>query len=181
MSLKDLEEFLNEDKATEGFFDWEKEKSEWIGYVNTFYTNILAWLKPLTDKPNSNLKISFETMVLSEEEIGDYEIKKMKLVIKGHRVVLEPIGTNLIGAKGRIDMTGTYGTVRFLLVDKKLKKPNVTVRITNPIMDQVLEDQKQYSPVEWEWRIVTFPPNVQFIPFNEETFSNSLLSVIKNG
>lgn len=181
MSLKDLEEFLNEGKTTENSFDWNKEKKEWLKAVDTFYSNITVWLRPLTDKPNSSLKISFETMVISEEELGDYEIKKLNIVIKGHRVVLEPIGTNIIGAKGRIDMVGTYGTVRFLLVDKNLRKPNIAVRISNPTNAHVLEDQKQYNPVEFEWKIVTLPPNIQYIPLNEETFSNSLLSVIKNG
>ena len=120
MSLKDLEDFLNEDSTAEGSFNWEKEKKEWLKAVDEFYRSITAWLKPLTDKPNSNLKLSFEKMILSEEDIGDYEINKMMIVIKGHRVELEPVGTNLIGAKGRIDMTGTYGMVRFLLVDKRL-------------------------------------------------------------
>ena len=38
-------------------------------------------------------------------------------------IIFTPIGTLLIGAKGRIDMTSNAGTVKFVLVDKNLSGP----------------------------------------------------------
>ncbi|WP_227937262.1 hypothetical protein [Alkalihalobacillus deserti] len=183
MSLKDLEEFLNDDNNEGNNFDWEKEKTDWLTAVDDFYRNITEWLKPITERDNSNLKITLDTLVINEEDIGEYEVKKMNISLKGKRVVLEPIGTMLIGARGRIDMKGTYGTVRFVLVDKRLNKPNVTVRVVDSTGEKALNETNKSTsslPNDFGWKIITPPPNVQYIPLNEETFTQSLLSVIRN-
>lgn len=191
MSLKDLEEFLNDDSGGKDDFNYEEDKQKWLQSVKELYQNITAWLKPLTDKPNSNIKISFEKTILNEEHIGDYEIDKMYIDIKGQRVVLQPLGTWIIGSRGRVDMIGTYGKILFTYVDERLTKPKVTVRLYSSseepysygkkIKEEAIEDIIRDASVGYAWKIMTPAPNVQYIPLNEETFSDSLLSVIKNG
>ncbi|WP_047153736.1 hypothetical protein [Aneurinibacillus tyrosinisolvens] len=188
MSLKDLEDFLNDDSEGKDTFNYEEDKQKWLQSVKGLYQDITAWLKPLTEKPNSNIDISFEKTVLNEEHIGDYEIDKMYIDIKGQRVVLEPIGTWIIGSRGRIDMVGTYGKVLFTYVDERLTKPKVTVRVFSSAAEMAFEQEMKKeieaavkTPVVYTWKIMTPAPNVQYIPLNEETFSKALLSVITNG
>ncbi|MBP1934920.1 hypothetical protein J2Z37_004940 [Ammoniphilus resinae] len=187
MSLKDLEEFLNDKSGEKDTFDYEEDKQKWLHSVKDLYQNITSWLKPLTDKPNSNIRISFEKIILNEEHLGDYEVDKMNIDIKGQRVVLEPLGTWIIGSRGRIDMVGTYGKILFTYVDERLTKPRITVSMFSSaakMAEQGIKDQQNPTvniPVVYTWKIMTPAPNVQYIPLNEETFSTSLLSVITNG
>ncbi|PLS01936.1 hypothetical protein [Neobacillus cucumis] len=182
MSLKELEGFLNDDKKEGGVeINWENHKQEWLKSLDEFYTNIQTWLAPLV---GANLSLQLEPDVLVEDKIGSYETNKMVIYIKGEKVVLQPIGTLIIGAKGRIDMIGPYGKVRFIYVDKRSTKPNITVRIIDSAMEKALKEQnpveeKKEEDVEYDWKIATMPPNIKYIPLNEETFSSHLLSVIK--
>ena len=145
MGLKDLEGFLNDDKKDEGQeVNWENHKREWLKVVVDFYNDVTSWLQPLV---GANFSFNFETIVLQEENIGPYETKKMYIYAKGHKVVIEPKGTLIIGAKGRIDMIGPYGNVRFIYVDKRLNRPNITVRIHTDVEKAMLE-QKQVNKEE---------------------------------
>lgn len=182
MGLKELEGFLNDEKGNGGQeIDWEIQKKEWLKAIDEFYTDVTTWLSPLV---GTNLFFNFETIVLQEEYIGSYETKKMYIYAKGQKVVIEPKGTLIIGAKGRIDMVGSYGKVRFIYVDKRLTRPKISVQIIDSAMEKALKKQKhveEEAPAAFEWKIATLPPNIQYIPLNEETFSNSLLSVISYG
>ena len=48
----------------------------------------------------------------------------------GQKLIFEPIGTLLIGTKGRIDMEGVKGRVQFILADKSSKGMKVNVSIS---------------------------------------------------
>ncbi|OAH58600.1 hypothetical protein AWH48_16470 [Domibacillus aminovorans] len=178
MSLEDLESFLNEDNDKEEVkFDSEKEKQKWLDSVQKLYQDIDEWLKPLGEKAI----ISYEKMILDEEKIGEYEINQMVINLKGNIVRLKPIGTLIIGSRGRIDMLGNYGTVMFTWVDKLATKPKISVRFFNSKEEMLAHKPEKPKQVEYAWKIMTPAPNVKYIPLNEETFSDSLLSVIKNG
>lgn len=182
MSLKKLADFLNDDQdQSETTFDWEQIKNEWIHYVNQLYKDIISWLEPFTNEENPKIKISFENKVVTED-YGSYEINRMIIMIKNQKVILDPIGTLIIGARGRIDLQGTYGTFRFLLVDKSLKEPLITVDAFssfNQKLEGIFEkDENETNGLSW--KIATPPPNIKYIPINEETFSEVLLSVITN-
>ncbi|PLR90900.1 hypothetical protein [Bacillus sp. T33-2] len=186
MSLKDLEAFLNDgEESGQSKFDWDKEKKRWLEAVDRLFTDVTSWLEPLSANPNFNIR--FEKITLQEEQIGEYETKRMIIELKGQKAALEPIGTMIIGSRGRIDLKGSNGTVKFVLVDKRLNKPKVTVNIfTEKEYSQHLANaqgkpSESTEPVEYVWKIVTPPPNVQFFPLNEETFSDALLQVIRNG
>lgn len=50
------------------------------------------------------MKISFRETTLSEEHIGPYQISIMELSIGELVLILEPVGRNIIGTSGRIDV-----------------------------------------------------------------------------
>ncbi len=88
-----------------------------------------------------------------------------------------------IGSRGRIDIKGTNGSVKLTLVDRTLSKPRVTVYILGSETEYLLAKAKGESEpktdVVYRWKVMTNPPNVQYIPLNEETFSEALLSVVR--
>lgn len=182
-----MEEFLSDENQTEeSTIDWKQEKKMWLSSINKLYSDVSTWLEPL--KTNPNFKITMDTIVLNEEEVGDYEVQRMIFELKSQRAFLQPIGTMIIAAKGRIDLIGANGTVKLILVDKQLTKPKVTANIyTEKEFAKYLEKAQGKDPAkeprkpEYEWKIMTQPPNVQYISLNEETFSDALLRVIRNG
>ena len=60
--------------------------------------------------------MTYRGKTISEDPIGSYPVEEMHIQIKNKEVVLDPIGTNIIGAKGRVDMKGSAGIVKFVLV-----------------------------------------------------------------
>jgi hypothetical protein len=102
---------------------------------------------------------------LNEEYLGNYETKKRHLKIASQEVVFIPIGTRLFGSKGRIDMEGSAGKVKFLLTDKNSTIPSAKI--------QICEEN-----VDWVWKIATPPPTIQLLELNEESFFDALMEVI---
>jgi hypothetical protein len=102
----------------------------------------------------------------------------MLVNIKGQEVELDPIGTNLIGARGRADMHGRRGTVRFVLVGKTSSRPNVRVSLADASKGSRTEIASKDSEIEWSWKIATPPPRIEYLELNQESFLDSLLEVI---
>ncbi len=72
------------------------------------------------------IKLGYKPIELNEENIGQYSARQMVLKIGSKSVILEPIGTLLIGSKGRVDLVGPTGKAQILLVDSKVSDPPIT-------------------------------------------------------
>lgn len=157
--------------------DWEKEKNAWLSEVQNFIAQVKTWLADFVEKQQIVLKE--EEISIFEERLGDYKTIKLNILIGSQRVVLKPIGTLLIGAKGRFDLIGPAGEFTFVLVDKN--SPGVQVRIIWDADPQKAEKEKFEPPTvrEWAWRIATPPPRVKFLELNQESFSDCLVKSVK--
>ena len=78
---------------------------------------------------SSDVTLNYSNKVIREDRLGEYTAKTLRLRLKNKEIVLEPIGTNMIGAKGRIDMEGDAGIVKFVLVESERYSPRVPVKI----------------------------------------------------
>ena len=167
MSKIDFENMLNKhnEKPQQDEINWEKEKEEWLTFIRQFYDSVEIWLKPYLER--EQLSYKYEKITLTEEEIGSYEVNIMKINFAGQHVKLMPIGTRLIGTKGRIDMEGTRGRVQFILADKD----NRGVKTTSFI-------HIEGEPPDWTWKIVLREQRkITFDDFTEENFFNALMEV----
>ncbi len=95
-------------------------------------------------------------------------------------VTFTPIGTMLIGTKGRVDVEGPFGTARLSLVNKQVTSSRQLFRvmITRP------DDRPPAAPpsetikqLEWTWKISPPPPETKFIELSEEAFFGMILAV----
>jgi hypothetical protein len=147
---------------------WVTMRTEWLQYVEIFFGSIQFYLKSYTDQG----KISFTPGVKEnfEENIGVYKVKTATVKIGSNIVKFDPVGTNLIGARGRIDMIGPHGMIRFLLVDEAAKGP----RVFRGGVHRIKED----TEIKWAWKIATDPPNIQYLDLNEDVFFEALMDVI---
>lgn len=177
MSKKDFENLLmkHESKSEEKEIDWQSQKEEWLGFINLFYTSLEQWLSPY--KEQGKVSYEYKDLQLTEEYIGTYSAKAMTVDFAGQKLTFEPIGTLLIGTKGRIDMEGVKGRVQFILADKNSKGMNISVSITNN-GEKPKEQEPQKTP-DWTWKIVLRESRkVSFVDFNEENFFDALMEVV---
>jgi hypothetical protein len=93
-------------------------------------------------------------------------------------VVLEPIGTLLVGAKGRVDIIGPAGKAQLLLVDGKASGSASLIHVTVGV-DWKLPSApaKSKREIEWEWKIVTRPPERRFIKITQQSLFQLIMEV----
>ena len=167
MSKKDFDNMLSQHEKveTDSQIDWKKTKKEWLDFIEVFYNSVENWLKPYMKQ--KKLKFSYTTSVISEDYIGSYKVKKMLIVFAGQQVIVEPVGTLLIGTKGRIDMEGTRGRVQFILADKDSKGMKIG-----------FSEKEKQNAQDWTWKIVVRDSrSIAYNEFNEDNFFSALMEI----
>ena len=166
MGKKDLQAFIAAKKKSEKTkeINWTKKKEDWLAKLNKLYTDIESWLN---DLEQDVVSIKYIDKEINEDHIGIYTARKMILRIADEQVVLDPVGTLLIGAAGRVDMTGKNGQVKLVLVPAS--STGVQIKV------QIKEGNGQEEMV---WKIATPPPSIKYIELDSDSFSDALLEVI---
>jgi len=166
-----------ERRSTEEEIDWDAQKLQWLRYLDEFYRTISEFLAPYIE--NGSVEMMDRDIPLTEEYLGTYSARELSLNIQGERVVFEPIGTLLIGAKGRIDMRSDKGVVRFILVGQHSDRPHIEVRVNVDGKEVSPSPKKQLQdPVKWVWKIATSPPHIRYLDLNEDSFFSSLMEIL---
>jgi len=181
MSKNDFERFLADQKRHEvKGFDAEKQLREWRNLLTTLYQNIKNYMQPYVSQGLA--VISNKDIELNEDFSGPYTVQQLILQVGNSVVMFKPIGTMLIGSKGRVDVQGPRGTVRLTLVDKKVKSARDLIKITTTILSPGQElappPEPERREIEWTWKIASGPPSMTFTDLNETTFFDVILSVV---
>jgi len=183
MSKKDFDEFLSaKEKEQDDIpkIDWEAEKAEWLSYLDSLYNLFHKCLDDYVKK--GKIKISYDEISVTEEYVGSYKAKRMIIELAGEKIILKPVGTNIIGAKGRVDITGKYGSAKIVLVDSRMKGIGDHIKVSTHAAKETLKEDKKYheETIIWEWKFVTAPPARLYQPINEETIY-SVIMELSNG
>ena len=169
-----FDEFIKRETKNEEDLSEQKRVmlEEWLNNIERLYDMLKGFLKDYVK--TNKVKIDEEDISITEEFLGTYTAKKMiiRLGNLGKYVELTPIGACVIAAFGRVDMSGKNGTVRIVLVDSELDSPRISVTITNDA-----PQKKSDTTPELEWRFVTAPPNIRYIPIERETFLEQLMQL----
>jgi hypothetical protein len=179
MDVKEFDEFVKrQQKVAAGIasVDWDSERKEWLDSLDKLYKKIESLLHKYVS--SGQIQLGFRSVELNEENIGSYPAKQMVLKIGPKSVVLEPIGTLLIGSKGRVDIIGPAGKAQFLLVDSKASGPASLIHVTVGRADSFPPaPTKSTREIKWEWRIVTRPPERRFIEITQQTLFQLIMEV----
>jgi hypothetical protein len=158
----------------------QQELDEWKYYLDVLYGKITEWLNDYVSK--GIVQLDYKEKTICEDSIGEYEVKELSLSFLGKTILFEPIGTMLIGAKGRVDISGRSGKVSLVLVDEKLDGPNVQVKIfTSHKERKEYEDAKQFArllKIDWEWKILINRNQLQYIKLDQENFFDIILGLV---
>jgi hypothetical protein len=174
MSKSDFDAFVKrqqieqqEAAQQEVVFDPKQQLSEWLDYLRTYIDSGAA-------------QIDYRDVRLNEEFSGPYMAKEMILKIGRPTVTFTPIGTMLIGMKGRVDVQGPAGRATLFLLNKLATSAQSLIRVTitrpgqSPPPPPSAEAIRQ---IEWVWKISTPPPEMKFIELTQEAFFEMVLEV----
>lgn len=184
MSKGKFDDFLKrqQDEATtesNTAFDPKEQLEQWLKLLGALYDQIEDFLREYVDRGAA--KILRRDIPLNEDFVGSYLASELLLTIGRSTVTFTPIGTMLIGTKGRVDVKGPRGTARLALVNKKITNARQLIQIT------VATDTSRPAPptpsqavkqIEWTWKISTPPPEMQFIDLGQDSFFDMLLGLV---
>jgi hypothetical protein len=174
-SKSEFDDFVRaQQKNAQPDIDWNKQRDEWLAYLDGLYKEIETLLGDYIQ--NGQILLRYQNVQLNEEEIGTYQARRLIVKIGGKEIVLEPIGTLLIGTKGRVDVTGPAGKTRFMLVDKDATRPRIKVTVQVGPRRPPAPEPPQKAP-EWTWKIVTSPPTIQYVELTRDSLFRVLMEV----
>ena len=169
-----FDDFVNQQIAKEEPpIDWIQIRDDWKKHLDEFYQLAEGFLQKYIDQ--GKVRITTATKQITEEHIGSYDVKSLEVQIGTIKIQFEPIGTRILGAKGRVDMHGPHGTVKFVLVPKTASSP--TVRVTIRDSSSGMKDEPEPIVEEWAWKRRTPPPNIKYIELEEESFLSAIMEV----
>jgi len=157
--------------------DWNQVRNEWLLRLEELYTKIGEFLASYIEA--GQIQIETQIVQLQEENIGSYPAKQLTVKIGRKQVQLRPVGTLLIGSKGRVDVVGPMGTsVPILLIHSKAKRASDMIRVTVSLSGKPPEVPRQEpSEIKWEWKMITRPPERRFVELTQETFFEMIMEV----
>lgn len=117
MSLEEkLKKISSGRKKNDAEADWNRQRDIWTDRVDMLYRDIRNWLKSYIDK--NYMSLHFYEITLSEEPIGKYDISVLEIDLGEASAVFRPVGRNIIGADGRVDiyMNGHFSDRKMLIL-----------------------------------------------------------------
>ena len=174
MTEMSFDDFVNQQIAKEEpSIDWTQIRDDWIKHLDEFYRQLAeGFLQKYIEQ--GKVHITWITKQINEEHIGSYDVKSLEVQIGTIKVRFDPIGTLVLGVKGRVDMHGPHGTVKFVLVPKTDSSP--TIRVIQEVPSGV-KDEPELVIEELGWKILTPPPNIKYIELEEESFLSAIMEV----
>ena len=181
MSRSDFDAFVKRQQSEqqeEATFDPKQQLEQWLDYLDVLYGQITEYLQAYIE--SGAAQIEYRDIMLNEEFIGVYTARKMLLKIGRSTVTFTPIGTMLIGTKGRVDVQGPTGSARLSLINKQVTTARQLIQVTigrasNP--PPAPPPPEAIKQIEWVWKISTPPPEMKFIELTQETFFDVTLAV----
>lgn len=173
-AFDDFVERQQENPEDSQTFDGTRERDEWLTNLSELYVLIEDFLRPYVEK--GSIAIDYDSLSLTEEGIGQYDARQMVLQIGRQRVTFTPVGTMLIGTKGRVDVEGTAGRARLILTDRQARKPRIVVTVQRGT-DSAPASTDPMATVDWTWKIATMPPHIEYIDLTRDSLFEMVMEV----
>ncbi len=181
METEDFAKFVasQQQSGVEVNVDWTEMRNEWLQHLDVLYRKVEGFLQEyITD---GLIRCSFSEIELDEPDMGKYLAKRMDIRIGKQHVSLLPVGTQLIGCKGRVDVEGSAGSAQLLLLDKRAKRAADLIKDTVSIEENQPETpatrQSDNPPISWVWKIVTHSMDKRFVDLDKESFFSLLMEI----
>jgi hypothetical protein len=155
--------------------DWAKERDDWLDHLRELYNQIESFLVEYIKA--GEIKFHYRDIDLNEENIGSYRAPVMILKIGRQEITMTPVGTLLIGSKGRVDVEGPTGRAHLLLVNSQASGPTMKVRISIGGNSEPPALEAAPKEIKWAWKIATSPPIIRYIELTQDSLFQVLMEV----
>ena len=177
MAEQDFSEFVRrktERVKAEGVIDWAKRRADWLQELEELYARMEGHLKPYTQA--GEIQIERAPVQLREDHLGTYDAEKLTFKIGRENIVAKPIGTLLIGASGRVDLSGSRKTLKIVLLTKG--GPVLTTKFRHGgVTEESSRSMVRGDVEEAGWYIETPPPESVVVAFSEDSFRDAIMEV----
>ena len=175
MTDQEFLEFVERKTAqakSEKTVDWDKRKADWLRELEELYVSMEGHLKPFARE----IVIERKPIQLWEDDLGSYDAEKLMFTIGHDKIVAKPIGTILIGARGRVDLSGPRTTLKIVLLGDR-----GSTQTKQTEADRVAEDSRNFKVSgkveDAGWYITRKPPERSVVPFSAESFREAIMEV----
>ncbi len=184
MSKSDFDQFVKRQQAEqqEATFDPQQQLDEWLRYLDALYRDVTRYLEGYIHAGEA--QIDYRNVTFNEDFIGAYVAREMILKIGPSTVTFTPIGTMLIGMKGRVEVQGSAGRASLILVNKLATSARsliqVQVRVIRPGVPSLplpKPSPDEIKNIQWVWKIAASPPQMKFIELTQNTFYDMILEI----
>lgn len=155
--------------------DWVKEREQWLGHLKELYDQTESFLAEYIKA--RQIKVSYRDIELNEENIGSYRARQMILKIGRQEITMTPVGTLLIGAKGRVEVVGPAGRTRLLLVNSEASGPTIKVTVSIGSKPEPPAVEAPSKEIKWAWKLASSPPTFRYIELTQESLFQALMEV----
>jgi hypothetical protein len=155
--------------------DWTRERDNWLVHLEELYDQIESFLAQYIK--TGQIRSSYRDIELNEENIGTYVARQMILKIGRQQITMTPVGTLLIGAKGRVDIVGPAGRTRLVLVNSESSGPVIKVTVNIGGRPESAAPEAAAKEIKWAWKIATSPPTIRYIELTQESLFQALMEV----
>lgn len=118
---------------------------QYVEYVEKLYTDIEKWLQ------SASVKVQHHPIEIEEGASDSYTLEKL-MIIENENIISEiiPIGSNIIGADGRIDIKGFYDKQSIILFTHPPKYTSKVIQ-GNEFVEKEVDLYKNIEKSGWYW------------------------------
>ena len=165
----------NQARQTAEVLNRDETLADWRRELDTLYSAMEGYLQSYTE--SGQITIERRSVELTEEYLGTYDAEALAMSIGNDEIIAQPVGTRLIGSRGRVDLTGPRKTLRIVL----LEKGGPAAKITISGEDGPIE-RSSHSLIRGEvdhrgWYFATRPPAATVTAFDEDSFRDAIMDV----
>ncbi|RXT70623.1 hypothetical protein [Pseudomonas syringae] len=176
MTKKSFSDFVNEKKSPSSQkFDPQEQIEEWRKLLDNLYTEVRTFLTPFITEGSTEL--SLHPIMIREESLGIYQVESAVLRIGNIKYIFSPVGTMLIGSKGRVDIVGPKGTRSVALIKGTGPKVTVTVTIGDETPIRKPQPNSGQEELPWRWVILSAKPPYKYSEWNKENFQELIMDM----
>ena len=178
--MEDLREIVKSQKncnsdTTEKLARIQKRIAMFKKYVDEFYNLVLHdWLKPIADDGNLT---SHKEQIFITELTGEYKVSALYVSMGNISLYFKPIGTDLIGTFGRIDMyvNGNNDPAMFILAGERAKYPRIVTQVwvEGEPKPKLPEPEDMGKTV---WKYVDRNGRIRYVSLNAKTFQDIIVN-----
>ena len=96
-----------------GKIDWDEKRVQWISRLSNFCEQVKVWCNEI------KWEFTESQRNITEEFLGTYSVPCLIISTPSGRLHIEPVGLNIIGAQGRIDILSYPSLNKMIIVGVK--------------------------------------------------------------